>query len=742
MRQFFAFKPIYKAAVAAGLLCSTISAQAEDFGIEEIVVTAQKREQSLQDVGITVTAFSAEQLKEMNLSQPIELSAQTPGVEIKNTFGSSNPAITIRGIGLNDYHTNNNPSAAAHVDEVYLGSSAYLSFQMFDLERVEVLKGPQGTLYGRNSTAGTVNFISRKPSQEFEAYVDVGYGNYNTFELDSAVGGALTDQLSGRLAVMTQQSDGYITNVGTAGFEGYSMNPGKIQPLEAVGEDKKAAKVDAHAWRGSLLWSPNNQLDVMFSLHGSKEDSGGEVYAVNGPEWNHIDPATMFEDTDGDVFKRYDNTEPSIESDALGGYVRVDYKMDVATLTSLSAYETIDRHIVDGEGHPVSIGATDWAEDDWQFTQELRLNSNSDGDFHWMLGAFYSEDEIDFFKSWLSPNQDEGDYPTSYKQTNESWALFANTEWQMTEKLKLISGLRYTEEDKEYQGGTYFLDAYDTGDSFPFVDVTKMHHYNDDDLSGKIGLDWTPNNDLLLYASVSKGFKSGGFDGSTVTKESDLTPIGSETVWAYEVGFKSTLLNHTLQLNGSYFFYDYQDMQAEVRGEALPGVVGTFRLNAGDVEMRGAELDLWWRPLAGLDIKAGLSYLDSEIVKWAQADPELHEGDELPNAPHLTLNGLVRYEWKLTNGMTMAAITDFNFKDNVYHDVENAHEAGDYTLWNARLSLSSADDAWSVALWGKNLADREYLISSVGSYLGTEGTSFEWYGAPRTYGVSLSYRWQ
>ena len=733
--------------------------------LEEVVVTAQKRAQNMQDIGIAVSAFTGDQIKELKLSQPIDLAAQTPGLDIKNAFGKTNPIFTIRGVGLNDYHSNNNPSAAVHIDEVYLGSSAFLSFQMFDIERVEVLKGPQGTLYGRNSTAGAINFIPVRPSQEFEAHIDVSYGNYNTFDIEAAVGGAITDIVSGRIAIQTTQSDGFVTNQGTVGYDGMLLHP-NVPAMTATTSNDEAGDVDAIAWRASLLFEPSEEVDFQVSVHGSREDSGGNYYGQNGVGGDgFVFPSTFFEDTDGDPFTVYEDAETFIDSEAYGGSIKINWELDFATLTSISAYEEIDRHILDGDGLPLHFFVQDYKDDLWQFTQEIRLTSNNAGKWNWIIGAFYSEDEIDFSKSLDSPALFFSNLTTAYTQKGDSWAIFGNTEWQITDQFKILGGLRYTEETKTYNGGTIdhnpwnasctvqgfgnCLSGFDTtitvGVNGPLTFVDTAEKYDTTDLSGKIGLNWTPKDNLLLYASISKGFKSGGFDGSTVFSASDVTPFNEEILWAYEIGMKTTLLNETLRLNASAFYYDFKDMQAEALVPLGGGISSSIRTNAGDVEIMGMEYDIYWRPIAGLDLKVGIAALDSEIKKWKSIDPverAFFEGLKAPDAPELTFNGLVRYEWSLTNGMVMAAMTDFNYSDGSFKEIENIEtlKIDDYWVWNARLSLSSADNAWTVALWAKNLADEKYVTNTVEDY--DNGNSrFEWYGAPRTYGVSVNYSW-
>ncbi|NIB38269.1 TonB-dependent receptor [Pseudomaricurvus alkylphenolicus] len=747
----------YSALFATTVMLSSFSVTSLSATIEEIIVTAQKREQSSQDIGVAITAFGGEDLKDMGIRQPVDIAAQTPGVDIKNTLGKVNPVITIRGVGLNDYHSNNNPSTAVHVDEVYLGSSAYLSFQLFDVERVEVLKGPQGTLYGRNTTAGAVNFITKKPTEEFDASVDVSYGNYNSFSGEFAFGGQLTESINGRVALMVDQSDGYVENRGTVGFEGYTGAPGKIEPLPLKNPDDEASSTDAVAWRASFTIEPHDNLDIFASIHGSKDDSNGYILQVDGPVGSFdggvvSGESSRFIDTDSDPFTRYDNSDTRVDSEALGGQLRIDAHGESVTFSSITGYEELDRNVVDGDGHPLRLLEWDWYEDMYQFTQEFRLTSNGDGDLHWIAGVFYSDEEIDFQKNAITADWLLTDINTEYVQGGESLAVFGHTEWQFSEAWKLTLGLRYTEEEKDYRGGTYDLDPYGATIFFPgggaFAEADE--DYDTQDISGKIALDWTPANDVLIYGSISKGFKSGGFDGSTVFDSSDVTPFEEETLWAYELGFKTSLFENSLQFNGAVFFYDYQDMQAEatvttiVDGVPLPS---SIRTNAGDVEMTGAEFDILWLPGEGWDIRAGVSLIDSEVVTWNSVNPaerRANEGNQSPDAPELTFNGRIQYAWELANGLNLTASTNFNFVDDTFKDIYNtpAFAADSYWVVDGRLALSDPEDNWQIALWGKNLADEEYVVNRFETLNGEPGSSWTWYGAPRTYGINLRYNWQ
>ncbi len=784
--------------LAAALTVPNATVQAQT--LEEVLVTAQKRTQSMQDVGIAVTAFTSKQLDELGIGQPIDLAAQTPGLEIKNTVGNSNPVITIRGVGLNDYNTNNNPSAAVHVDEVYLGSNGYLGFQLFDIEQVEVLKGPQGTLFGRNTTAGSVNFFSRKPSESLEANIEMRYGNFNRRELKLGVGGPLTDDLGVRVAFSSKQADGHLSAQATpAAAVGYTPVPGRIDPISSFDGDDELGDIDTQAARLTFQWQPNDTVDVSLSMHGSRDKSElwvptqvndqnfvtggtpailgvlqGYNASITGNPAVPFPPLPLTEFTVpglNDPYEVYINQVPQVDGKQYGGVLKINWELPFATLTSVTGSEVLDRQQQYELGSPLRIYNTPFSDDLSQWTQELRL-AGERGEDNWVVGAFYMEDEVDFNKvvslidvatsaltprllSFLPPDTVGETYvlpligfaDIDYVQEGESWAVFGQYEWRLGDQWKLTAGARYTEEEKTFRGGTVGRSAaagYPSLVNLLYSDLPLAvdKSYDTDDLSGKIGLDWTPRDDVLVYLSYSKGFKSGGFDGSTILRESATEPFDAETLWSTELGFKTTLLDGSLRLNGALYHYDFEDMQAEVTVVLPSGNTESVRRNAGQARITGGELELWWRPVAGLDLRAGLAMLDSEIREFESADPaevELYEGNAVPDAPELTYNAMARYEWSPRDGLMLSAVLDVSHSDDAYRDLNNTEvfKADSYTLWGARVSLGAENGPWEVFLWSQNLTDEEYQVRASRPPHGLSVFS----NMPRTFGLGLTYEW-
>ena len=705
--------------VAAASLTSQQAALAQTTGnlvLEEIVVTAQKRQQNFNDVGIAVTAMTGDQLKELRLDQPVDIAAQTPNLKINNVIANSIPNISIRGIGLNDYATNNNPAAGVYVDEVYLVSPAMLGFQLHDLKRVEVLRGPQGTLFGRNTTAGAINFIANKPTDEFEAGLSLDYGRFGRAEGKGFISGELADGLSGRIAVRTlQQSEGHQTN-------------------RLTGED--VGEIDATSWRALLQWQASNTLSVLLNLHGGNDKSDIHLIKIDNP-------FSAEDDGDSNVFRSGASVDPRQDIESFGFSLTANWEIsDTLTLTSISGYEELERfHVEDRDA--TSLEQLDGYFDNSveQYSQELRL-THVDDSLVWILGAFYGADEVDTRDRFDAPDllsllglAGVFSLGNEYLQETDSLAVFAHAEYQLNPSWRMTGGLRYTDEEKEFKDAfTYIIAGGFEAQIFPPL----SNNYDTTDLSGKLSVDYTGLDNALFYASVSKGFKSGGFQGQLTFNPADLSAFDEENLLAYEVGAKLTLMEGSLQLNASAFFYDYEDMQ--FYGGLFDSPVGTLFgiANVGDAEISGAEIELRWRAAEGLDISLGAGLLDTEVTE--SVVDGVATGSELPNSPELNLNGIVRYQWPVGESLMADAMIDFSYQDDVAFDiVRQPQEAMEDSYWllNARAGLSSQSGAWALHLWARNLADEQYRTQVIFSSVGFG----ESWGMPRTYGLSIDFNW-
>ena len=748
----------YKAIYAAlfGVILIDQSAAADNgttsMRLEEIIVTAQKRQESLQDVGIAVTAFSGDEIKKLKLTTSVEVAAQTPNLNINQAFANSVPQIFIRGVGLKDPNANATGAVGIYVDDVNLVSPMALTFQLFDIDRVEVLKGPQGTLYGRNTTGGAVKFIATKPTEELEGYLRAGFGNYSSFQFEGAVSGQLTDNLNGRISVVSNQADGFHDN-------------------RVTGND--LGDTDALALRALFDWQVSDNVDVLLNIHGGRTDSSSVPFEHSGRvdlAGNPCDPraATCYDflgyrDNDNDIYDHDIDFEGKTELDNAGASLEVNLDFKGFQVTSISAYENSKRkHREDADASPNNVLNTYWDDENKQFSQDLRISSNSESALSWIVGGFYSKEEndisnqYDFFRGFreLVESEDPIAFPGGFdpdgvnslgvtpfyvdqwfSQEGESYAFFAHSKWDFSDRFSLIAGIRYTKEEREMEQITAFVEPTFALPIVPFYSDDKDF----DNLSGKLGIEFKPNEDWLFYGNVSTGFKSGGYNGALVFDTASLKPFDEETLTSYEVGFKSTLLGGRARLNVAAFHYKYEDMQLFTFA-SVGGLPVQVLDNAGESSITGFEAELDLLLTERLDIRLGLGLLDTELDKYdtAISGGDL-SGNELVLSPEVSFNGRVRYEWPLKELGTLALQTDFNYQDDIFLTPDNSTllSQESYWLWNARVSFTSIHERWNISGWIKNIEDKEYLAEAYD--FSSNGWDLLIHGTPQTYGVDITF---
>ncbi|NIB40776.1 TonB-dependent receptor [Pseudomaricurvus alkylphenolicus] len=720
--------------LAVGLMMASLAWNATAFQLEEVVVTAQKRAQNLNDVGIAVTAFTGSDITAFGMEQPSDLAAQTPSLTVKNASGNTAPVFTVRGVGLNAFVSNVNPSVAVYLDEVYQVNTSMMSFGLFDLERVEVLKGPQGTLFGRNTTGGAVSFVTNKPSDEFEAYVAAGIGDYQLTTLEGAVGGAITETLNGRLsATSTRQKEGFFTN-------------------RTTGKDH--GQVERQSWRAQLAWEPTDSFSGLLNVHGGKDRSDQWMLVHRGLRDEQGNPcptvvgpscydALGYRDNDGDFYRGDYNREPSIDNQGLGATLTMEWDLGDLTFTAVTNHEDFEYYREEEfDASPNTLVHTSFDGEVEQFSQELRVSTDRWDHVTLIAGLFYSQDtlhEHDFYNLNNNPLFATS-YDVDFEQETTTTAAFIHTEWQINDEYKLTLGARVTDEEVTFDGGT--VDLFPQTSGLGQFGLTGGQ-LNDKTISvteptGKIALDWTPNNDWLFYASYSRGFKSGGFNGSFTLSVEEAGPFDKETIDAYELGFKATLADNRLQFNGAFYHYDYQDLQIF----DTDVITSAFLLdNAGNAEVRGFELEVRWLATEALDIRLGLGFSDTEIVEYKTNLGTDAEGNRLANTPELTVNSVISYRWQLPQNYLLKAALDMSWQDDIYFSIANDPRASEdsYLITNASLTLSPEDEQWQARAWVKNLNEEEYFTEQfIG---GPAGLASGTIGAPRTFGVELTYHW-
>lgn len=725
-----------------GGVASATTQEAAAITVEEVVVTAQRRVETLQKVPISITALSAEQVRQLNLTKASDLSGVAPGIFAAGSMGESNPIFAIRGIGLNDVFSNNNPTVGVYLDDIIQPYTPLLSFPVFDLERIEVLKGPQGTLYGRNTTGGAINFISKAPTQDFDAYMSASYGRFERAEIEGAIGGGLADNLALRLAGKAiEQADGWQTNAVTG---------------EKIGDkDVKAARVMA-------LWTPMDELEVLFKasvLNDRSDNQIPEHVAYNAPdggpcqgfldgvrdEGNCVDILGYFDPTpDRRVVEGSEVYGHESETDSRDFMLNLKWDLGAASLTAVTGYIDYQRASgVPGPSRPTVL-SNHFKDDIEAFSQELRLASDDEDRFSWMIGAYYSWDEL---RSRQLTALDDLFFRTRVGvhglQTTTSHALFSQLQWRLTDRLRLVGGARYTEEKKDFVYDAFDTDPFGTSAFLPTPVAGIDDTSREDVVTGKVGLDFDLTEDLMLYASASKGFKSGGYNSAIAFNPAQLEPFVGENLYAYELGAKSSWLDGRLHFNTALYYYDYQDLQAFVTETRGGGINVIVLNNAGDARVYGLEAELTARPTKRLLLRLSANTMDSKITEinpGAQAD---YEGNRLANAPELSANAVVRYDLPTESlGFASYAMLDGAYRGKTYYSVNNRGQSSmdAYSLLNGRVGFTTLDERWELALWGRNLTDKLYVSMSYDSYGGIF-PSMNFLGEPRSYGVSVAYRY-
>jgi len=496
---------------------------------------------------------------------------------------------------------------------------------------------------------------------------------------------------------------------------------------------EKIGEVDRVSARGELEWKPSDNVNVFLSVYGGQDQSDVWLIKIDNP-------FTTEDDGDTNPYRSGASNDPHMDLKTTGVNLTIDWSLsDALTLTSVTGYQDFSRwHVEDRDATSLIMLDGQFDNQIDQFSQEVRLTNVGD-QLVLIGGAFYGEDSVDTRDEFVATDllallglAGVDVIGNEYQQDTTSMALFLHSEWSFTEDWKLTAGARYTDESKDFAGAYTFLIA--GGVEAPlYPDVVET--YDTDNVSGKIGIDYSGIENTLLYASVSRGFKSGGFQGQLSFDPAALLPFGDETVIAYEAGMKTRQLGNSLELNAAVFFYDYEDMQ--FYGGLFDSPVGVLFgiTNVGDAEVMGAEADLWWRPATGLDLRFGIGWLDTEITN--SVVDGVATGSELPNAPEFSFSSMVRYEWPISGTLVANVGVTADFQDSVTYDiVRNPPEAreGSYWLYDARAGIGSADDRWSVSVWGKNLADEQYRSQVIFSSVGFGET----WGMPRTYGVTFT----
>jgi outer membrane receptor protein involved in Fe transport len=744
------------------------SAQPTASQVSELVVTAEKREESINSVPMSITAATGLQLEAAGIRQPRDLVKITPSFNYADSYVGS-PIYTLRGVGFSDISLGGRSTVAIYTDEAPVPFPIETRGVNLDLERVEVLKGPQGTLYGQNATGGAINYIAAKPTKTVEAGATLSYGNYNAVDASGFLSGPITSTLGARVAIDHTGMDAWQRSYTTG---------------------KTTGAQDFTTARLLLDWTPDDRFRAQLNVNGfidHSEVQAGQAIAIV-PEVAPLAPfvpglldypvapanPTAADFNPGDDYHRHNYF--------FQANLRLDYTLGrglkLTSLTSYSQYS--ERQLQDIDGTTLSnINQLTFGHIN-SVSEELRVSADLEDRGHFLAGVNYAHDlvlETDYDaipQSTLAlvfhPNWK--DFRDMDNQDENTYAVFASGDYSLTDQLKLYGGLRYTRSLNSFSGCTS-----DTGDGnsaaifgpvlnsgraalglpllppIPpggcitaddtFTPGLVRNNLNQNNLSWRVGAEWTPVPRMMFYANVSKGYKAGGFPDLGATAASQLSPATQESVLAYEAGFKLSLLDRTLQLNGAGFHYDYTDKQ--ILGKVLDPYFGpSLRLiNVPKSRLDGAELQLVWTPVAGLTLSTGGSYIDSRVLDHftnydATAALVDFNGEAFPNTPKWQFVSDIDYRRDITDKLRAFVGAAVQSQSSTYSELGELPllKVDGYTLVDLRAGVETRDGVWRLTFWGRNVGNTYYWTTSNPDL----DTWVRFAGMPRTFGLTLEYR--
>jgi len=730
--------------------------------IAEIVVTAQKREQALSKVGISITALSGNEIAQAGIKDSMQIVNSVPNMENQSIYGpGSSTNFSIRGVAQNDYNDGTESPIATYVDEIYMVPNGAGAFPLYDMERVEVLRGPQGTLFGRNSTGGLIHFISAKPVDYFEGMLSGQIGSYRTREITGMLNVPINEHLAARVAGQYHTNAGWVHNV--------------------TGNQPDGGQIKTGSIRGQIKWTPSstitNNLKMSYD-HASGAQSGvyHEAIGINATSGDQflLGPGQDFygtgpqRDSNGQpnfTNRTTDNGQPRLLRGVNSTNIanRFDIKLDRLTISAVTGYNRYFRaQVEDCDGTQVRACQTQYQTRSRLFTQELRLNADFD-DIKFTGGLYYLHHRLslDNIAPLFLDTPGQIALTAVAKQISQSYAIYGNVEYQFTPELKLVVGARGSKDKKHFQqvlnvnlpcDATNPFAGYDTlrPSDVPVCGIAASNVFTDAAVGGltriskntwsaKAELDFTPSPTTLIYGSISRGVKSPGFNNGFISAglPASAFQFKSETLVAYEAGLKSQFFNRHASLSLAGFYYDYTNY------DTLNYIgVGSF-IDNHDAKLYGAEAELQFHPIHGLTLNASAGYTHSKLDSVANAGLVVADR-QMPLAPKWTLNGMARYETevpaiKQVVGVQIDARARANYYANPGND--SAARLPSIGVVDARIDVSNINKDYTLALVVKNAFNKRY-ISSIFLEQGIAGYRFGNYGMPRWFSAELTYKFR
>lgn len=743
-----------------------IAAQERSLALEEVVVTATKREQSLQDVSVAVTALSAEDLRVAQITTSEDLTFLVPSLNLQKGSNPRQTSFSIRGIGTQSFSSAVEPSVSTMIDGVVLGRSGQAFMQMLDVQRVEVLRGPQGTLFGKNSTAGVVHIITQDPTDTPSGEISTTVVSENEYRAGLTVAGPATDSLGYRLSATGLWLDDFTNNY----FDGDKLN----------GSEEWSV-------RGKLRWLPTDTLELKWASDYSDRSCDCTADPIRSLE--------PFGGNEGDVQDILDliapvtpgkdnkdvniNTLPTSDSDTWGHSLEINWDVEGYTLTAISAYREFEVNgYADVDSQPIDALGFDQFGDTAteQFTQELRLLSPASGQLSYVAGLFYFDQKLkrQFRREFEFVPGDPGSALARFSVDTVNWAAFGEATWNFNEAWRLILGARYTEDQLDFVFGRTQV-GLPVG--LPPTVAPTQGDTDESDLSGKVALQWDFSASGMAYASYTQGYKGPAFDITFGTDPEGIDPVDPETSDAWELGIKASLFDDRVRLNGALFYAEYQEFQAQAffDPDGIPDCPadnpgcdpeddpGSFVLiNAGEVSTTGIELDFLAQVTDSLRVSGGAAWIDAQIEDYpggpcsggqdfrnecpASNLQDLSGGD-LPFSPDWKVNLAATYTFFLDGHFDVDVVGAMRAQDDVLYDItqdDNTIEDG-YAIFDTSVILRGHDETWQATLFVKNLTDKFYaasIYSNNAAILANGYNQRYTKQSERTYGVELRYRWQ
>jgi iron complex outermembrane recepter protein len=727
-------------------LPGVVFAGARDLG--EIVVTAQKRSENIQDVPISITAISGDKLASTQGTSLQALQGMIPNVQIDNFANTPQSAVfTVRGIGVIEPDPYAGNTVSIVVDGVPQFFSMGALLDLYDVDRIEVLRGPQGTLFGANTTGGVINVVTAQPTGEFGGHVKAVYGNYNRFDITGSVEAPLVqDVLSLKVAGIHTQRKGWVTNV----VDGTDMGRRNIDAVRAYLRFTPSANFDA-TLQGEYVNARNGSPIVINGAY-----TGEILYEPPGVGGMYVSPCAGGGQCRAPqkYFGANNSVPDESNMDTWSGTLTMNLReTGLGDITSITGYKKFRlREFTDQDGTPVFKNDTFRRTEGWQFSQELRTNIELADSFNVLAGGFYLKNHYDHIQAYRLQFAAPGLLQTNLQdQDNESISGFTQAYWQATDRLKLQAGIRYTHErtvstpslttsignpaGSNYTGvGNTVIDSFTTGGRKSWNNV-----------GWKLGADYQIADDTLLYASWARGFKSGGFTARVGVPADGDTPFDPEKVDTIEAGIKADLLDRHLRINLAGFYTNYRDMQvAQIYFDAATNTQGNRILNAGKAEIKGFELEVTAVPVEGMTLRSSLAYLDAKYKEFLFADPLSGQtldlqGFRLQNAPKWNATFGANFVLPLGNGASLVSDLSYAYTSSKFYTailntprskIQPTH------LVDGTLTYKPEGGNWSIGLWATNLLDARYLSTVYDSpgYGGIAG-----YAPPRQFGASASF---